>query len=106
MTTEEAAGSRSSYKKHLDAQLLAMDGFVPNAGMLGGQWSTMLWPGSAEGLESQNLQTGVDVELLRDIGMASVRVPVDFVSTVLPRPEPPAHDDPCHPFAGGPYSPA
>jgi len=84
MTTEEAASSRSSYKNHLEAQLLAMDGFVPNAGMLGGQWSTMVWPGSAEGLESQKLQTGVDVGLLRDIGMASVRVPVDFVSIASP----------------------
>jgi probable 2-oxoglutarate dehydrogenase E1 component DHKTD1 len=48
--------------------------------MLGGQWSPMVWPGSVEGLEMQNPQTGVDIRMLREIGMASVRVPVDFVS--------------------------
>lgn len=47
--------------------------------MLGEQWSNMVWPGSSEGLKGKNPETGVDVSKLREIGSASVRVPIDFV---------------------------
>lgn len=78
LTQEEASDARKSYKAHLEGQLKAVEAFSPKADMLGGQWSNLVWPASEAGLEGKKPKTGVDVEKLREIGQASVRVPVDF----------------------------
>lgn len=72
--------------------------------MLGGQWATTVWPGSAEGLNAQNPQTGVDIGMLREIGMASVHVPVDFVSLHTFTLEPLVGEVSICPFTGSPPS--
>lgn len=50
--------------------------------MLGAQWSGMVWPSSKEGLAGKNPETGVALDSLKEIGLASVRVPLDFVSAL------------------------
>lgn len=79
-TQEDASKERAVYKEHLDGQLKAADGYKPVANMLGGQWAGMVWPASSEGLAGKNPETGVNVDRLKEIGFASVRTPLDFVS--------------------------
>ena len=43
----------------------------------------MVWPGSKEGLAGKDPVTGVDIEVLRGIGKASVATPIDFVREQL-----------------------
>jgi probable 2-oxoglutarate dehydrogenase E1 component DHKTD1 len=45
--------------------------------MLEGQWKGVVWPASAEA--AHDPVTGVDVDILKDIGRASVKVPEGFV---------------------------
>jgi hypothetical protein len=47
--------------------------------MLGGQWSDMVWPSSAEGLAGKDPETGVATEKLKYVGVASVQVPENLV---------------------------
>lgn len=79
LTAEDANAARKLYKSHLESQLKAVETFSPKVDMLAGKWSNMVWPGGTEGLNGKNPETGVDIASLREIGLASVRLPVDFV---------------------------
>ena len=81
---DEITALRQSYKSHLDSELAIASSpsseskYKPTAGMLGGKWSGMVWPASAEA--EHRPKTGVEGEKLKEIARASVDVPGDFVS--------------------------
>ena len=79
MSSSEATAGRAAYKESLESDLKAVDGHMPSADMLGGQWANMVWPGSPEALEFKNPETGVPLDELRRIGMTSVQAPANFV---------------------------
>ncbi|KAF8314960.1 dehydrogenase E1 and transketolase domain-containing protein 1 [Clavulina sp. PMI_390] len=78
ITSDEASKARKSYKAFLEEQLKGVESYVPKADTLGGRWSSMVWPSSPDGLEGKDPSTGVDIAKLREIGTASVHVPIDF----------------------------
>lgn len=77
LTPEDINAVRSSYKGHLESELAKVPSYAPSASMLEGQWKGMVWPASAEAVYDP--VTGVDVNTLKDIGRASVKVPEGFV---------------------------
>ncbi|KAF9479328.1 dehydrogenase E1 and transketolase domain-containing protein 1 [Pholiota conissans] len=76
LTPEDINAVRSSYKGHLESELAKVPSYVPSASMLEGQWKGMVWPRSKDALHEP--ATGVDVDVLKDIGRASVKVPEGF----------------------------
>ncbi|KAI0918481.1 hypothetical protein AcV5_002463 [Taiwanofungus camphoratus] len=79
LTTEDAAAVRTSYKSFLATQLVDADTYDPAAIsslILGGQWSKMVWPASAEAKLFP--ETGVDRDTLLHAGRASITVPEGF----------------------------
>ncbi|KAF8196096.1 dehydrogenase E1 and transketolase domain-containing protein 1 [Pholiota molesta] len=76
LTPEDINTVRSAYKGHLESELAKVPSYAPSASMLEGQWKGMVWPASAEAVHDP--VTGVDVDILKDIGRASVKVPEGF----------------------------
>ncbi|KAI6158451.1 dehydrogenase E1 and transketolase domain-containing protein 1 [Pisolithus thermaeus] len=81
---DTAASVRGSYKETLTDALAASASYSPPPIKLERQWSTtkidgndikMVWPGSSE---AQTFDTGVNAELLKEVGRASVSVPEGF----------------------------
>jgi probable 2-oxoglutarate dehydrogenase E1 component DHKTD1 len=70
---------RTAYKSQLEAALAKVSSHEPSASMLGGQWWGMVWPADASAAE-RSPETGVEQDLLKNIGRASVTVPEGFVS--------------------------
>jgi probable 2-oxoglutarate dehydrogenase E1 component DHKTD1 len=75
---------RSAYKANLEQALSGVSSYRPAAPMLQEQWNGMVWPASKEA--SDDPVTGVNRDILVNIGKASVMVPDGFVS-VQPTPE-------------------
>ena len=80
LTAPEITSIRNVYKSHLESSLSVVDSYTPQASMLEGQWTGMVWPASAEA--DFNPETGVWKEWLVKIGRASVDVPEGFVSII------------------------
>ncbi|KAJ7288209.1 Transketolase, pyrimidine binding domain-containing protein [Mycena rebaudengoi] len=68
---------RTAYKSQLEAALAKVSSHEPSASMLGGQWWGMVWPADASAAE-RSPETGVEQDLLKNIGRASVTVPEGF----------------------------
>ncbi|CAE6428691.1 unnamed protein product [Rhizoctonia solani] len=79
LSEEQAAASRAAYKQHLEKELTKADSHQPQADMLGGKWSGMIWPGDSTKV-NHNPTTGVDSRTLVEIGKRSVAVPVGFAT--------------------------
>ncbi|KAF8331280.1 dehydrogenase E1 and transketolase domain-containing protein 1 [Cantharellus anzutake] len=78
LSEQDAASGRAMYRKHLDDQLKATDTFSPTVEKPSTRWASYTWPGSKEGLSGKNPETGVQLETLRSVGLASVQVPPGF----------------------------
>ncbi|KAJ6621901.1 dehydrogenase E1 and transketolase domain-containing protein 1 [Mycena sp. CBHHK59/15] len=70
------ASVRADYKSQLDAALSKVSSYVPSASMLEKRWKGMVWPASAAAESSPD--TGVEQDLLKTVGKASVTVPEGF----------------------------
>ncbi|CAE6523813.1 unnamed protein product [Rhizoctonia solani] len=79
LSEEKAAAGRTAYKQHLEKELTKADGYQPQADMLGGKWSGMIWPGDST-KSNHKPKTGVDSRTLVEVGKASVAVPVGFAT--------------------------
>ncbi|EUC53690.1 2-oxoglutarate dehydrogenase, E1 component [Rhizoctonia solani AG-3 Rhs1AP] len=79
LSEENAAASRVAYKQHLEKELTKVDSYQPQADMLGGKWSGMIWPGDST-KANHNPKTGVDLKTLVEVGKTSVAVPVGFAT--------------------------
>lgn len=97
MSEESAAADRAAYKQHLEKELAKADGFKPEADMLSGKWSGLVWPGEIS-KAIQSPKTGVKAQTLVEIGKTSVATPVGFVSPKLALPSVWGHE-----FKGGQY---
>ncbi|KAG8718476.1 hypothetical protein FRC08_005209, partial [Ceratobasidium sp. 394] len=82
LSEESATADRSAYKQHLEQELAKTGGFQPEADMLSGEWSGLVWPGDMSKV-NQSPKTGVKAQTLVDIGKTSVAAPVGF--TIHPR---------------------
>ncbi len=75
LTTKDVEDMRDGFRAHLESELAASDSYKPNkADWLDGRWSSI---GFAED-EARRGNTGVDLNLLRDIGLRITKVPGDF----------------------------
>ncbi len=75
MTAGEFDEMKGAFRAHLDSELEASDGFRPNkADWLDGKWSGI---GFAED-EARRGNTGVDLDILKDVGRRITAVPKDF----------------------------
>ncbi|QRW05238.1 2-oxoglutarate dehydrogenase E1 component [Ceratobasidium sp. AG-Ba] len=77
LSEEQATADRTAYKQHLEKELTKADGFQPEADMLSGEWSGLVWPGDTS-KANRNPKTGVKAETLVNIGKTSVAAPVGF----------------------------
>lgn len=91
MSEESAAADRAAYKEHLEKELAKADTFKPEADMLAGKWSGLVWPGEISKV-IQAPKTGVKAQTLVDIGKTSVAAPVGFVSPKLDLPSVGGHE--------------
>ncbi|KAF5343444.1 hypothetical protein D9758_011832 [Tetrapyrgos nigripes] len=97
LTQEEIESVRKEYRTHLDSALVALSGYksslsdsnspvsssssssnsaAPSALRMKSQWSTIHWPTSPSAITHPS--TGVDLDVLRELGRASVKVPEGF----------------------------
>ncbi|KAF9051710.1 dehydrogenase E1 and transketolase domain-containing protein 1 [Panaeolus papilionaceus] len=76
LSPAEASEVRQSYKSHLESELQKVSSYVPSASMLAEQWKGIVWPGSAAA--EHDPATGVDVDLLKEVGKGSVQIPQGF----------------------------
>ncbi|KAK7041441.1 hypothetical protein VNI00_009307 [Paramarasmius palmivorus] len=76
LTEEDVIDVRSAYKANLEQALSGVSSYRPAAPMLQEQWNGMVWPASKEA--SDDPVTGVDKDILVNIGKASVMVPEGF----------------------------
>lgn len=84
MTAEEVAEVRKAHKALLEEKLAAVSSFEPAVPTPNDQWSQMVWPGSSK---TQNPDTGVTEQILRDVGKASVTISSEgFVSFLFQSP--------------------
>jgi 2-oxoglutarate dehydrogenase E1 component len=75
LSAEEVRKRTDAFKDELEVELEASNGFRPNkADWLDGRWAGL---GRAEG-EAQRGETGVDLDILRDVGMKLSHVPEGF----------------------------
>ncbi len=79
LVDQAATTERGAYRTHLEDHLKAVDAFSPSMDQPNSNWAPFVWPGSNEGLASKIPETGVQIGALREVGMASVQVPPDFV---------------------------
>ncbi|KAI0070572.1 dehydrogenase E1 and transketolase domain-containing protein 1 [Panus rudis PR-1116 ss-1] len=80
LTPEQASSIRTSYKSYLNDELAKAEDVVPSASMLEKQWNGISWPEHAfkAGEEAVNPVTGVNTQVLKEVGKASVTVPEGF----------------------------
>jgi 2-oxoglutarate dehydrogenase E1 component len=75
LTEQQVDEMRSGFRAHLESEFTAADHYKPNkADWLDGRWSSI---GFAED-EARRGNTGVDLNILRDIGRRLTKVPGDF----------------------------
>ncbi|KAG1718674.1 thiamine diphosphate-binding protein [Suillus paluster] len=75
ISLEVARAVRDSYKASLNAALTDVASYVPPPVSFEGAWKGMVWPASPDARQEE---TGVSSTVLRDVGMASVRIPEGF----------------------------
>ncbi|KAF9445181.1 2-oxoglutarate dehydrogenase, E1 component [Macrolepiota fuliginosa MF-IS2] len=81
VTQEDISIVRSTYKSHLESQLSNVPTYTPppsEAPMLQDQWSGIVWPKSAEAAQTVEVDTGVEKDVLKRVGEASVWAPDGF----------------------------
>ena len=77
LTREEVDGMQASFRGHLDQELAASEGYKPNkADWLDGRWSAI---GFADD-DARRGDTGVAIDVLKDVGRRITAVPQDFNS--------------------------
>ena len=75
LTQQDVDGMQAAFRGHLDEELAASEGYKPNkADWLDGRWSAI---GFAED-EARRGDTGVAIEVLKDVGRRITAVPHDF----------------------------
>ncbi|MCH9806496.1 MAG: 2-oxoglutarate dehydrogenase E1 component [Alphaproteobacteria bacterium] len=75
LSADEVDTMRSGFRAHLDSEFTAADDYKPNkADWLDGRWSSI---GFAED-EARRGNTGVELDVLRDIGKRITKIPGDF----------------------------
>jgi 2-oxoglutarate dehydrogenase E1 component len=75
MTAADVDAMHAKFRAHLDAELIASEGFKPNkADWLDGRWSGV----GNEDDEARRGNTGVAIDVLREIGRRLTSVPNDF----------------------------
>lgn len=81
LTYTETSAFRDTYKAFLESELasLASTTFSPPTDMFGAaKWSKMKWSASKDAMHYP--ETGVEEDVLLDVGRASVAIPEEFVS--------------------------
>ncbi|THV00459.1 dehydrogenase E1 and transketolase domain-containing protein 1 [Dendrothele bispora CBS 962.96] len=89
LTEEQIDSVRKTYRAHLDSALGGLPQFKPSLNdtvsplsssssgpEMKGQWSSIVWPTSPSAVA--NPDTGVEVDILRELGKISVKVPEGF----------------------------
>ncbi len=76
MTSQETEALRKAYFEELEKELEASYSHKPALDSLGGKWSKMAYSPTAD----TKPPTGVDVAVLKEVGMKSVEVPSSVVS--------------------------
>ena len=75
LTQQDVDGMQAAFRSHLDQELAASEGYKPNkADWLDGRWSAI---GFADD-EARRGDTGVALEVLKDVGRRITAVPQDF----------------------------
>jgi len=75
LKAEEVEGMKGEFRSFLEQELAAADSFKPNkADWLDGRWSGM----SRAGEDERRGNTGVALDVLRDVGKAITTIPADF----------------------------
>jgi 2-oxoglutarate dehydrogenase E1 component len=75
VTEPEVEAMKAEFRNHLDGELAAADSFRPNkADWLDGRWSNV---GFADD-EARRGDTGVDMEVLKEVGRRITTIPTDF----------------------------
>ncbi len=77
LTTADVEGLQAGYRARLDEELAASEGYKPNkADWLDGRWGTV---GPDED-EARRGNTGVEIEVLREVGRRLTAIPNDFTA--------------------------
>jgi len=71
---DEVTEMRAAYRSHLESEMAAADAFLPNKA----DWLDGKWAGMGLGEEEAGSATGVERDVLKDIGRAITSVPTDF----------------------------
>jgi probable 2-oxoglutarate dehydrogenase E1 component DHKTD1 len=77
LTQKNATEVRTAYKSYLEEQMSKADSYTPHTFMLKDQWAEMVWPTNEHSI--RNPETGVLVDVLKEVGKASVKIPNAFV---------------------------
>ena len=80
ISLNDVATLRSTYKAYLESELEKSASFKPQSLKLDGKWNDMVLPVSANA--TRNPDTGVSIDILKNVGRASVEVPEGFVSKI------------------------
>ncbi len=77
MTEADVDAMQARFRAHLDSELAAAESFKPNkADWLDGRWSTL----GADDDEVRRGNTGVEIDVLKDVGRRITTVPNDFTA--------------------------
>ncbi|TFK38288.1 Transketolase, pyrimidine binding domain-containing protein [Crucibulum laeve] len=76
LNAEDITAIRNSYKEHLESELSQVTTYSPSASMLEDQWAGIVWPASPEA--EWHPDTGIQRDVLEQVGRASVAVPDGF----------------------------
>ncbi len=71
---DDVTEMREAYKSHLESEMAAADAFLPNKA----DWLDGKWAGIARGEEEAGSATGVERDLIKEIGRDITTVPTDF----------------------------
>jgi hypothetical protein len=69
-----------AHKTRLENDLAGVTSYVPKTPVLKDQWAGIVWPTSPNALHDP--ETGVDLDILKEVGKSSVAVTDDFVSQI------------------------
>ncbi|ORX36355.1 Thiamin diphosphate-binding protein [Kockovaella imperatae] len=76
LSESDVASARKQYESVLEDGLAKVDDFKPESDMLKGKWSKMVWPASKDAQHEP--ETGVEINELKAVAEASVKVPDSF----------------------------
>ncbi len=85
-SADEVTEMWAAYRAHLEAEMAAADSFMPNKA----DWLDGKWAGIGLGDEEANSATGVERDILKEVGRDITKVPTDFhahknISKILDR---------------------